>query len=64
MSKRDGHEWEKLRTNHPEVICESDGSFFGDCTNKAKWHKSLIACDKSHYSGGYFCDDCKKRDDM
>ena len=67
MSRRDGHEWESLSVNHPSVGCvgcDGDGAFFGACTNKAKWHKSLIACDKSQYSGGYFCDDCKERDDM
>lgn len=59
MSRRDGYEWEKL-PGLTLIDCEGQD---GKCMDRAKWEKLLFACDKSVYSGGYFCDECKEKSD-
>jgi hypothetical protein len=56
MSRRDGHEWEELGSEHPETMCDC-------CTLTARWAKVLYAADKSTYHGGFYCNLCKKDDE-
>jgi len=50
MSMRDGHEWNKVALSNNFKCCQ-DG-----CGKNAKWDKILIACDKSSYDGGMYCE--------
>lgn len=56
MSKRDGHEWYHL----PDLGEENCEGKDGQCCELAVWEKSLIACNKDRYFGGFFCNECKE----
>ncbi len=59
MSRRDGHEWDRLPSLE-EHDCEGKD---GQCDEQATWGKTLFACNKTTYFGGNFCDGCKEAED-